>query len=115
MDLERWEYAPASGGTYYFLRDLRKAKPTKAAAAKIERAMSRIETGTARSSEFEHVRDGVCELRIDADGRWYRVMYGEVNGKFVALSLILKKTNKLRPQDVDTAINRLKEYRKVKG
>lgn len=112
VELKLWEYAASSSGTAYILREIKKSKASVQAVAKLERAMQRLESGTAKAAEYDLVRKGVYELRVDEDKRWYRLLYGRNGSKYVALIFIVKKKNKLDPTDIDTAIARLAEHLK---
>ena len=109
-ELKRWVYAASNSGQEYVLREIKKAKASVDAAAKLENAMRRLENGDAKPQEYDVVRNGVSELRVNADKRWYRLLYGRDGDNFVALSFLVKKQNKLDPNAIDTAENRLKEH-----
>lgn len=108
--LEHWEYA-GGAGSVYVPKEIRKAGASLEAVSKVERAMKRLEDGTARPAETDLVRDGVYELRVQADKRWYRLLWGRDGDSFIALQFMVKKTNKLPNDVVKNAIKRLKAHK----
>ena len=107
MQLDNWEYAKASSGEPFVLKEIKKSKASVPAVAKLERAMKRVQDGTTTAKESDLVRNGVYELRVDIDKRWYRLLYGRKGGKFVALMFVVKKRNDLDPAWIDTSAERL--------
>lgn len=107
MELKEWAYASGASGEPYVLKEIKKTKASANAISKLERAMQRVELGTSGAKETDHVRDGVHELRVDIDKRWYRLLYGRKDGKYVALVFVVKKRNALDPAWVATALKRL--------
>lgn len=107
--LERWEYALSAQGPYV-PKEIRKAGATLTAAARLERAMKRLEDGNAKPQEWDLVRDGVYELRVQADKRWYRLLFGRCGDRFIALHFVVKKQNKLSATAISTAVQRLQQH-----
>ncbi|GAA4152414.1 type II toxin-antitoxin system RelE/ParE family toxin [Leifsonia shinshuensis] len=111
VDLSQWDYALSARDDAYVLKELRKLKASSYAVGKLERAMERVQKGTAKPGECGPVRGDVWELRVNYDNRWYRLLYARTGDRFVALYIGAKKTNKLDPSWTDTAEGRLKEHR----
>lgn len=111
VELSRWEYAVSARGEAYLVQEIRKARMSLQAVAKLERAMKRLEDGQARAFEHERLRNDIHELRVNIDKRWYRVFYAVEGQLFVALGLLVKKQNKVDKRSIDTAERRLKEHR----
>lgn len=111
VELSRWEYAVSARGEAYLVQEIRKARMSLQAVAKLERAMKRLEDGQARAFEHERLRNDIHELRVNIDKRWYRVFYAVEGQSFVALGLLVKKQNKVDKRSIDTAERRLKEHR----
>jgi len=107
MELDNWEYSKAASGEPFVIKEIRKSKASVSAVAKLERAMKRVQDGTTTAKESDLVRNGVYELRVDIDKRWYRLLYGRKGGKFVALMFVVKKRNDLDPAWIDTSAERL--------
>jgi phage-related protein len=106
IELELWDFATSVRGDAYVVREMRKIC-TLNAAAKIERAMYRLETDTAKPAEYDHVARDVWELRVNVDNRWYRLLYSKSDGRYKALLLIVKKSNKIPPGDIKVAQSRV--------
>lgn len=109
--LKRWDYAPKSGKAFV-LREIRKSGASLDAVAKLERAMKRLEDGVDTPQETDLVRDGVYELRVQADKRWYRLLWGRSGKRLVAISFFVKKSNKIPKDAIDLAVTRLSEFPK---
>lgn len=94
------------------LREIRKSGASLDAVAKLERAMKRLEDGVDAPQETDLVRDGVYELRIQADKRWYRLLWGRSGKRLIAISFFAKKSNKIPKDAIDLAVARLSEFPK---
>lgn len=111
MDVDGWDYATSSRGEPYILKEAKKLKVTVLALAKLEKAMLRIANGTSTPGEAGPVRNGVWELRVQADNRWYRLLYGKVSADRTALLLLAKKQNQLDDSSIVLAEDRLREQK----
>lgn len=77
------------------------------AAAKIDIALDRAESGNFGDHKFE--RDGVWEIRIDyAAG--YRIYYSVINGKIILL--LAGGTKPTQDVDINKAVKYLADYQK---
>lgn len=112
-DLSTWDYADAGGKASPIKREMGKAKMTSTAVARLEAAMGRISSGLTLPGETGSVREGVYELRVNVDKRWYRLLYGRHKTRWVALFFAVKKRNDLDKAWIETAIKRLKEHKKL--
>lgn len=110
--LNRWDYAGGKDNPYV-PKEIKKSKASLTAIGRLERAMKRLEEGTSTPQETDIVRGGVSELRVDVDKRWYRLLWGRCGDRFVALIFIVKKSNKLKNNDIETAASRLAEHCKA--
>lgn len=106
VELELWDLATNARGEPYLNREMKKHCSLEMA-ARIELAMHRLETGTAKPTEYDHVKRDVWELRVNGDKRWYRLLYSKSNGRYKALLLIVKKSNKIPPNDIKVAQSRV--------
>ena len=69
-----------------------------------------ITQGHLSESEAKPVRDGLYEFRLRIGNREVRVFYYVAGrGEYVLLHAIVKKSNRLPKQDVDLALDRMKE------
>jgi len=75
--------------------------------------MGRIADGTTLPGETGSVREGVYELRVNVDKRWYRLLYAQHGSRWVALFFAVKKRNDLDKAWVATAIKRLKGHKRL--
>jgi phage-related protein len=107
IKLEKWQHARTARDVAYIVQEGKKAGITPAALEKLNRALSRQEKGTATRGEASRVKKDIHELRVDIDGRWYRVLFSRKGDKFVTLKLIVKKSNKLDNNDIQSAVTRL--------
>jgi phage-related protein len=65
------------------------------------------------ASIASHVRGKIWELRPEWSGNEYRFFYGAVIGqRFVVLHAVQKKTQKLKPKDIDLAEKRYADIKK---
>lgn len=110
MALQGWEYAVSARGEAYIIRENRKLQLGLEAAVKMESAMKRVAAGTAGPGEASLVRKNVSEMRFQSDNRWYRLLYGRKNGKYVALLLLAKKQNKLDNSAIKLAEKRYQQH-----
>ncbi len=106
IELELWDYAGGPANAHV-LKEIKKSKASETAIGRLERAMKRLEDGTSTPQETDLVRDGIYELRVSADKRWYRLLWGRCGDRFVALIFIVKKSNRLDKNDIKTASRRL--------
>lgn len=111
LELEHWAYAMSSRDEPYVVREGKKLAISNYAAAKVSEAMYRVESGTARPSEISKVRGDIYELKINQDKRWYRLLFARAGDTYLALLLGAKKTNQLDKGWIETAQQRLDEYR----
>lgn len=111
MDLEGWEYATSSRGEAYVLREAKKLKMSYDALAKLEQGMKRLADGKSRQGEVSLVRNEIWELRVNADNRWYRLLFARLAPNRVALLLVAKKRNTLDPAWTKSAQSRLRELK----
>lgn len=112
MDLDGWEYAVSARDQPYVLKEITDLKMSSTAIAKLEQAMVRVSEGTTSTGDVKSVRNGILELRIQADKRWYRMLFARLDANRVALLVIVKKTNRLEKKSIELAENRLREHKR---
>ena len=112
-DLSKWDYADSGGAKSPVEREMGKAKMSATAVSRLEAGMGRIANGPLLPGETGPVREGVNELRVNVDKRWYRLLYGQHGSRWVALFFAVKKRNDLDAAWITTAIKRLKDHKKL--
>jgi phage-related protein len=110
VELGQWDYAMSTRDQAHLVRDAKKSGMSAHAVAKLEEAMQRVEEGSAKSSEVSKVRGEIFELRVNQDGKWYRLLFSKFEERYVALLLGAKKTNQLDKNWIATAAKRLSQH-----
>lgn len=81
-------------------------------AGRLKDLMDRYLEGRSLSADHKKLRDGVHELRLDGDGRIFRLYFAHEAGGDVLLALhFAGKKAQRDPAAIDLAIARLKDWR----
>jgi phage-related protein len=55
----------------------------------------------------------IWEVRSTLDNRIARILFFIVHGEIILLHAFIKKTQKTPPQEIETALKRMKKYRNI--
>lgn len=83
---------------------------------KINYVIEYVKTNERLISKFvKHIRDGIYEMRIESEGKIYRIFFIFDEGNIIVLlNVFQKKTQKTPEKEIEKAIRLKKEYYETK-
>lgn len=105
----KWRFYRTSTGAEKARREF-DALPEGAQATLLD-AMARRSANKPMRRDLEHVGRGIWSLRATYDGCEYRILHS-ASDVLLALVVLDKRSKKLRPQDIENAERRLKDWEK---
>lgn len=112
----RWEFYRSAMGADVVHKELDKCKLKRDERTRLGTIMTRAVERRLQPKDFKPLGDGLRELRIEGEGRTFRLFYAEEEGGLLLLALkfVNKKSTQgiaTRPEDIETARKRLVEWR----
>lgn len=114
-----WEFFDGRSADSVIVREIRKARLSKAESAALDRLLESIALGAAVAGrDYKHLKaEGLWEVRFAGDGkRIFRLLYSPEAGPagkrlvLVGLRFVPKKSDRLARQVFETARSRLRQW-----